>query len=68
MVELIHLHPRSSINQSSNSLIHVGGRAELRDGLQSSIELVAHDGNDVVAEYHALFVDQSFSLNYNQIL
>ena len=62
VVELVNFHSRRRIHQGSYSLIHVLRDTELGYSLQSSIQLIAHDRNDVVAEDHSLIIDQCFCL------
>ena len=46
------------------SLVHVLRWAEFLNLAESPVDLVAHNGNDVVARNKILFVDQRFDPNF----
>ncbi len=42
--------------------VHVFRRSELLDGCESAVDLVAHNGNDVITRDHVLFVYKRLAL------
>lgn len=60
--ELIDLHAGGCIGDGAEVLVHILGWPELLDGLQAPIELVAKNGDDVIAWHHPFIVDEGLSL------
>lgn len=62
IVQLVNLHPGSRIYQSPDGLVHICRRAEFGYGLESAIQLVTHNGDDVVYQDKPFLIDQGLSL------
>jgi len=61
--QLVDVQARGGIDECPEVLVHVLGRPELLNRLETAVELVTENRYDVVARHHALVVDECLRLS-----
>ena len=62
--ELLNIQLRSNVDERSECLVHVWGLAHFRNIIESSLQLIAHGGGNIIAWNHGLIIDQSLAPDF----